>query len=107
MDLDLRGKVAVVTGAGKGIGLAATRALAGEGAQVVAGSLTTGSLGELEGVTPVAVDPSVPEGPAQLIRRATEEHRRLDVLVNNVGAVRMRTLGFVSATDGEFGWTPQ
>ncbi len=36
MDLNLAGKVAVVTGAGKGIGLAATIALAGEGARVVA-----------------------------------------------------------------------
>ena len=44
MDLNLQDKVAVVTGAGKGIGLAATKALAGEGAHVVAGSLTTDSL---------------------------------------------------------------
>jgi NAD(P)-dependent dehydrogenase (short-subunit alcohol dehydrogenase family) len=70
MDLDLRGKMAVVTGAGKGIGLAATRALAGEGAQVVVGSLSTSTLDGLKDVTPVVVDLSVPDGPAQLIRRA-------------------------------------
>jgi NAD(P)-dependent dehydrogenase (short-subunit alcohol dehydrogenase family) len=52
MDLDLDGKVAVVTGAGKGIGLAVTRALAGEGAHVVAGSLSTGSLDGLKGRHP-------------------------------------------------------
>ena len=52
MDLNLAGKVAVVTGAGKGIGLAVTKALADEGAHVVAGSLTTDSLDGLKGVTP-------------------------------------------------------
>jgi NAD(P)-dependent dehydrogenase (short-subunit alcohol dehydrogenase family) len=51
MDLNLGGKVAVVTGAGKGIGMAATRALAAEGAHVVAGSRTTDSLEGLDGVT--------------------------------------------------------
>jgi len=44
MELNLAGKVAVVTGAGKGIGMATTRALADEGAHVVAGSLTTDTL---------------------------------------------------------------
>jgi NAD(P)-dependent dehydrogenase (short-subunit alcohol dehydrogenase family) len=107
MDLDLQGKVAVVTGAGKGIGLAATRALAGEGAQVAAGSLSTSTLDGLKGVTPVAVDLSVPDGPAQLIRRATDEHGRLDVLVNNVGAVRMRTEGFFGTSDEDFAWAMQ
>ena len=46
------GKVAVVTGAGKGIGMATTLALADEGAHVVAGSRTTGTLDGLKGVTP-------------------------------------------------------
>ena len=41
MDLMLENKVAVVTGASKGIGLAVTKALVQEGAHVVAGALTT------------------------------------------------------------------
>src|SRR6202167_4145961 len=107
MDLDLDGKVAVVTGAGKGIGLAVTRALAGEGAHVVAGSHSTGSLDGLKGITPVAIDLSAVDGPAQLIRRAIEEHGQVDVLVNNVGAVRMRTEGFLGTTDEDFAWAMQ
>ena len=91
MDLGLDGKVAVVTGAG--IGLAVTMALAGEGAHVVACSLSTGSLDGLKGVAPVAVDLSAADGPAQLIQRATEERGQVDVLVNNVGAVRMADRG--------------
>jgi NAD(P)-dependent dehydrogenase (short-subunit alcohol dehydrogenase family) len=104
MDLNLHGKVAVVTGAGKGIGLAVTKALAAEGARVVAGSRTTGGLDGLKGVTPVAVDLSARDGATQLVRRAIGEHGRLDVLVNNVGAVRMRTAGFLGTSDEDFAW---
>jgi NAD(P)-dependent dehydrogenase (short-subunit alcohol dehydrogenase family) len=107
VDLNLAGKVAVVTGAGKGIGLAVTTALADEGAQVVAGSLTTDTLDGCKGVTPVAVDLAAPDGPAELIRRAIEEHGRLDVLVNNVGAVRMRPEGFFGTSDEDFAWAMQ
>jgi NAD(P)-dependent dehydrogenase (short-subunit alcohol dehydrogenase family) len=101
----LAGEVAVVTGAGKGIGLAVTRTLAEEGAHVVAGSRTTENLDGLKGVNPVAIDLAAPDGPAEPIRRATEEHGRIDVLVNNVGAVRMRTEGFLGTSDDDFAWT--
>jgi NAD(P)-dependent dehydrogenase (short-subunit alcohol dehydrogenase family) len=107
MDLNLAGKVAVVTGAGKGIGMATTTALADEGAHVVAGSLSTDALDGLKGVTPVPVDLAAPDGPARLIQRATDEHGRIDVLVNNVGGVRMRLDGFFGTSDEDFAWAMQ
>ncbi len=107
MDLGLTNKVAVVTGASKGIGLAVVRALAEEGAKVVAGARNADSLNAIEGVTGVAVDLSEPDGPATLIARAVREHGRVDVLVNNVGAVRIRLEGFLGTSDEEFEWAMQ
>lgn len=102
MDLQLKDKVAVVTGAGKGIGHAITRTLAEEGAIVVAGSRSVESLTGLERVTPVAVDLAQPDGPARLVARAVEDFGRVDVLVNNVGGVHPRLDGFLSLTDEDF-----
>jgi NAD(P)-dependent dehydrogenase (short-subunit alcohol dehydrogenase family) len=104
MDLNLTDKVAVVTGANRGIGLAVTRALLAEGAYVVAGSRTTDNLDGLDRVTAVGVDLVAADGPALLIQRAIEAHGRVDVLVNNVGAVRIRTEGFLGTSDEEFQW---
>jgi NAD(P)-dependent dehydrogenase (short-subunit alcohol dehydrogenase family) len=104
MDLHLTDNVAVVTGANKGIGLAITQALIAEGARVVAGSLSTENLDSLDRVTPVALDLLTQDGPAQLVQRAIDEHGRLDVLVNNVGAVRIRVDGFLATGDEEFEW---
>jgi NAD(P)-dependent dehydrogenase (short-subunit alcohol dehydrogenase family) len=107
VDLNLTGKVAIVTGAGGGIGLAATRALLDEGALVVAGSRTTETLDALENVTAVALDLATPDGPAQLVQRAIDEHGRVDVLVNNVGAAKLRLDGFLATTDEDFEWSMQ
>jgi len=107
MDLALAGKIAVVTGASKGIGLAITRALVEEGARVVAGARSIESLAGLAGVTAVAVDLAAPDGPAQLVARAVAEHGRVDVLVNNVGGVRLRLQGFLAVRDEDFEWAMQ
>ena len=102
MDLELTDKVAVVTGASKGIGLAVVRELAAEGARVVAGARTIAPLEGIEGVTPFAVDLIDPDGPARLIGHAVEQHGHLDVLVNNVGGVQLRLEGFLATTDADF-----
>ena len=107
MDLELDGKVAVITGAGDGIGLATTKALAGEGAHVIAGSREIESLVDLENVTPVAIDLGPPEAPAELVGRAIEDPGRIDVLVNNVGAVKLRMDGFLALSDEDFEWSMQ
>jgi NAD(P)-dependent dehydrogenase (short-subunit alcohol dehydrogenase family) len=92
----------VVTGASKGIGLSVTRMLAGEGALVVAGARTIDTLSGIEGVTAVAVDLVQPGGPEQLVAQAVEEHGQVDVLVNNVGGVRLRVDGFLQTSDADF-----
>jgi NAD(P)-dependent dehydrogenase (short-subunit alcohol dehydrogenase family) len=102
MDLELAGKVAVVTGASKGIGLAVARLLAAEGAAVVAGARTVESLDGIDGVHGFAVDLGQPGGPEALVGHAVERHGRVDVLVNNVGRVQLRLDGFLGTTDADF-----
>jgi NAD(P)-dependent dehydrogenase (short-subunit alcohol dehydrogenase family) len=100
MDLGLKGRTAVVTGASRGIGLAIVRALAEAGAQVVAGARgSSAELDELVRTGPVrslTVDLADPAGPARLTALAGD---RIDVLVNNVGSAPARTGGFLSITD--------
>src|SRR4051794_17140442 len=102
MDLELAGKVAVVTGASKGIGLAVARELAAEGALVVAGARTVAPLEGLEGIKPLAADLTDPDAPARLADHPVEQHGPLDVLVNNVGGVQLRLDGFQNGSDADF-----
>jgi len=105
MDLELAGRIAVVTGASKGIGLSIVRALAAEGALVVAGARNVSSLEGLKGVSAVSVDLSSADGPAKLVQAALDKHGRVDVLVNNMGAVKLRLEGFLALTDADFEWS--
>jgi NAD(P)-dependent dehydrogenase (short-subunit alcohol dehydrogenase family) len=88
MDLGLSDRVAIVTGASKGIGLAITRTLLEEGAQVVAASRkSTPELDALDGpaLLHVPVDLMDPASPEQVVEAALDSFGGLDILVNNAG----------------------
>ncbi len=82
MELNLKGKTALVTGGTKGIGLAIAQTLAAEGMSVVAGAR---SPADIDGVTVVPVDLSTSDGPAALVEAAMTLFSGIDVMVNNVG----------------------
>ncbi|TDB88159.1 SDR family oxidoreductase [Actinomadura sp. KC216] len=109
MDLQLAGRVAVVTGASKGIGAAVTRTLLDEGARVVAVSRKTSrELDALAGpeLLHVPVDLMDPDAPAVVVERAVEAFGGLDVLVNNAGGpppgASLPRFGFMTLTDGDW-----
>jgi NAD(P)-dependent dehydrogenase (short-subunit alcohol dehydrogenase family) len=91
MDLQLRGKRALVTGSTAGIGLAAAAGLFREGASVIINGRTPQrveeAVGKIRGlggdgeVTGIAADLSTAEGVSHLVRQLPE----VDILVNNLG----------------------
>ncbi|HEY7293997.1 MAG TPA: SDR family NAD(P)-dependent oxidoreductase, partial [Dehalococcoidia bacterium] len=96
MDLHLRGKKVIVTGASKGIGLGIARAFAEEGADVVLCARSEEALkraaveiADANGVRayPFAADLSTAEGIEALAEFAVARLGRVDVLVNNAGAI--------------------
>jgi NADP-dependent 3-hydroxy acid dehydrogenase YdfG len=97
----LDGRVVVITGASSGIGEATVRALAADGAVVVAGARRKERLDGLAdevtrgGGKAIAVECDVTdEGQAHgLVRRAVEEFGRIDILVNNAGVMLLSTVG--------------
>ncbi len=94
----LDGKVAVVTGASSGIGEATVRALAAEGAAVVAGARRKERLDGLVeevGRKAIAIECDVTDESQahNLVQRAVEEYGRIDILVNNAGVMLLSTVG--------------
>jgi 3-oxoacyl-[acyl-carrier protein] reductase len=105
MDLGLKDKVAIVTGASQGIGRATALRLAEEGACVVIAArgrnLLDQAAGEIRAaggiVAAVQADVSRADDCARLVAEALREFRRLDILINNAGT--SATGEFESVTD--------
>ena len=93
MDLGLTGRVALVTGGSKGLGLASALALAGEGARVLISSRGADNLAaarrriEADGgeCLTVSADMADPDTPTRLVQAAVGQWGRLDVVVANTG----------------------
>jgi len=102
----LEGRVALVTGAARGIGWASARTLAEHGAHVVLNARSdadglqarAAELTEIRGNTCIACLADVTDGAqvAQMYREVFQEFKRLDILVNNAGILGDSLLGMIS-----------
>ncbi len=99
MDLQLKDKVAIVTGSSRGLGLASARALAAEGCRVClcargaarlreAAADVARAAGHVDRVIAVEADLSTADGVSAVVSRTVERFGGLDILVNNIGLGR-------------------
>jgi NAD(P)-dependent dehydrogenase (short-subunit alcohol dehydrogenase family) len=108
MSKPLTGRVALVTGASRGIGAEAALALAEQGAHIVAVARTVGGLEELDDkiragggtATLVPLDMKDADGIVRLAAALRERHGKLDILLGNAGILRTPTpLGHIEPKD--------
>lgn len=94
--IDLTGKVAIITGAAKGIGLATARFLAEAGAQIVIDDIVNPDviepvLKEIESFGPrpfyIQKDISIEQNTRDMVKETLDQFSRIDILVNNAGVV--------------------
>jgi 3-oxoacyl-[acyl-carrier protein] reductase len=96
-DRPLAGRVALVTGAARGIGEAIARVLARDGAHVVcldlpaAGQALSTVANELAG-SALQLDLAAPDAPGRLAEHLGTRHGRVDIVVHNAGILRDRTI---------------
>jgi NAD(P)-dependent dehydrogenase (short-subunit alcohol dehydrogenase family) len=92
----LDSKVAIVTGAGKGIGLAIARKLSDAGAHVVVADIDEGAAQEAAGTLRsgegVALDVRDENQVSEVVRGVVDRHGHLDVMVSNAGIATANTL---------------
>jgi 3-oxoacyl-[acyl-carrier protein] reductase len=110
VNLDLNGKVAIVTGSSRGLGLASAAALVQEGCMVTICArgetrLTEAAtelrrLGGHDRILPVAGDLSLPDVMERLVERTVGTFGGLDILVNNMGLARGATI--LDTSDAEW-----
>jgi NAD(P)-dependent dehydrogenase (short-subunit alcohol dehydrogenase family) len=97
---DLKGKVAIVTGGGRGIGQAIAFGLAGAGARVVVCSRTRKEIEDAAGeisrrggeALPLTVDLTANDQLENLVNTTVKEFGRIDILVNNAARSFLRSL---------------
>jgi len=113
MDLDLKDKIALVTGSSKGLGLASARALLDEGCRVTICARGEAALAEAAAALKAAAGPDGPghvlavsadlataAGVETVLARTVETFGGLDILVNNIGLAK--GAGIVDTTDAEW-----
>jgi NAD(P)-dependent dehydrogenase (short-subunit alcohol dehydrogenase family) len=104
----LEGKIAIVTGASRGIGRAIALRLAQDGATLVLAARSAADLAKVASeiksaggnATCVAGDLRVPDAPAALVNAALAAHGAIDIVVNNAGATKRGD--FFELTDADW-----
>lgn len=114
MQLGLRGKIAIVTGANQGIGKAIAEELGAEGVRLAICSRGEALLQEVAtcirqahdvDVLPIAADLSTIDGVQTLVQEAMAHFQQIDILVNNAGAIRPGSLLTKPDEDWQIDWS--
>ena len=108
MELSLTGKVALITGASKGLGKSIAESLAAEGMLVAIAARTESALRELAGqieshggqVLVFPADLALPATARQFVEAAMSKFGRIDLVVNNAGATKRGD--FIQLTDDDW-----
>jgi 3alpha(or 20beta)-hydroxysteroid dehydrogenase len=95
----LNGKIALVTGAARGMGHAVSELFASEGATVIAGDITAPEPAYSKGIEAVRLDVTSEDDWASVVAAIVGKHGRLDVLVNNAGIIAYEPLAELSVKD--------